>query len=181
MYLYGGTAVTIPVTPTGPVPPPGYDYLGCYTEATTGRALPDVFYTNDNMTIEMCSSICSGFNYFGVEYYHECHCGNAIASTAVTAPATDCKLACAGNKTEVCGGNSRLSIFGVDATTPLPPAPLPEYTFVDCYTEGNGTRALTGMAYTDDAMTVEKCAAVCKNFLWFGVEYGSEVWCRTSY
>ncbi|KAH8812457.1 WSC-domain protein, partial [Xylogone sp. PMI_703] len=178
MYLQGGTSVTTPSAPSGPKPPAGYDYVGCYTEAKTGRALPDLAYTDNSMTLEECAATCSGFTYFGVEYYHECHCGNAIASTAAPAAETDCKLACSGNKSEICGGNSRLSIFKVDATVPPPPPPaLAPYTSQGCYTEATTGRALTGKSYFDDAMTVEKCASACSAYLWFGVEYGRECYC----
>lgn len=49
-----------------------------------------------------------------------------------------------------------------------------------CYTEATNMRALTGNAYFDDLMTVEKCATACGNFYWFGVEYGRECYCGNS-
>jgi len=50
-----------------------YSYLGCYTEATNIRALSSAsFYNYTGMTIEQCSSDCSGYSYFGVEYGGEC-------------------------------------------------------------------------------------------------------------
>jgi hypothetical protein len=48
------------------------------------------------------------------------------------------------------------------------------YTSEGCYTEAKGIRALSDIAYYDDAMTVEKCAAACAGYTWFGVEYGRE-------
>jgi iron transport multicopper oxidase len=49
-----------------------FAFVGCYTEATTGRALSDSTYANDNMTIESCYTFCSAFAWFGVEYRREC-------------------------------------------------------------------------------------------------------------
>jgi WSC domain len=50
-----------------------YTLMGCYSEATTGRALTGKsFYDYPTMTLEECSTQCSGFTYFGVEYGGEC-------------------------------------------------------------------------------------------------------------
>ena len=49
-----------------------YSYVGCYTEATTGRALSGKTYANDNMTVEICYAQCVGFTWFGLEYHREC-------------------------------------------------------------------------------------------------------------
>lgn len=49
----------------------GYDTLGCYTEATTRRALSDKSYFDDQLTLELCQTACQGYNYFGVEYGRE--------------------------------------------------------------------------------------------------------------
>jgi hypothetical protein len=57
---------------TGPFVNPGvdgYTSIGCYTEATSGRALPQ-FYKTDLQTVKQCVDICSANNYFyaGLEY-----------------------------------------------------------------------------------------------------------------
>lgn len=57
-------------TPTSPIFNPGnadYGLEGCYTEATTGRALQFLTGAN-NMDINRCLAICSAYNYSGVEY-----------------------------------------------------------------------------------------------------------------
>jgi iron transport multicopper oxidase len=61
--------------PTGPVIVQAigaYSYAGCYTEATTGRALSQKIYANDNMTVEICYATCNGYAWFGIEYRREC-------------------------------------------------------------------------------------------------------------
>lgn len=54
---------------------PGNDQfssIGCYTEATTGRALSTKSYSDaNNMTVGACLAFCSGFKYAGVEYGQE--------------------------------------------------------------------------------------------------------------
>ena len=49
-----------------------YSYVGCYTEATKGRALSQKSFANDSMTIEACASTCAGYAWFGIEYRREC-------------------------------------------------------------------------------------------------------------
>lgn len=100
--------------PGAPVENPGvagYASLGCYTEATTGRALP-VGKTLTTPTVANCVAACAADSYThaGVEYASECWCGNALGTGAVPA-ASGCSLACKGNSTELCGGASRLNIY----------------------------------------------------------------------
>jgi hypothetical protein len=56
-------------------------------------------------------------------------------------------------------------------------ASISGYDYQGCYTEADGMRALTGLAYFDDYMTVAKCATACSSFSYFGVEYGRECYC----
>lgn len=55
----------------GTVPIAGYDYAGCYSEATNTRAFSDKSYYDDGMTIEKCAVACSGYVWFGTEYGRE--------------------------------------------------------------------------------------------------------------
>ncbi|KAL8691510.1 MAG: hypothetical protein Q9218_003276 [Villophora microphyllina] len=145
--------------------PTSYASQGCYTEATNGRALVEKTYYDDAMTIDKCSTACAGFNYFGLEYYRECYCGNDLKDGSVPAPSTDCKYPCTGDKSEICGGDYRLNLYnrGAASTTSTTAAssatPSPSnYVSTGCYTEGSNSRALTGAVYYDDKMTTEKCA-----------------------
>jgi len=55
--------------------PPVWTYTGCYTDSAAARTLTHpMFLTNDEMTVELCQSRCSGAGYtiFGVEYAAEC-------------------------------------------------------------------------------------------------------------
>lgn len=77
------------------------------------------------------------------------------------------------------GGSDRLSVYSTTTTTPpSPPAHVPTagpYTRIGCYTEGNGTRALSGATKIDySTTTVETCATFCntEGFAVMGVEYG---------
>ncbi|KAL8962981.1 MAG: hypothetical protein Q9193_000701 [Seirophora villosa] len=63
----------------------------------------------------------------------------------------------------------------------LHPRAIADYTSQGCRTEATRGRALTGNAYFDSLMTVEKCAAACTKFPLFGVEYGTECYCGNSF
>ncbi|KAL8832686.1 MAG: hypothetical protein Q9170_004784 [Blastenia crenularia] len=111
---------------SGPTIVPGntdFSYTACYTEATSGRALKTLAAANDSMTVEICLSACSAYQYAGVEYGRECWCDNSIASTATKATAeSQCTFKCAGNATEICGAGNRLTLYTKKA--PLPKANL---------------------------------------------------------
>ncbi|KFY78023.1 hypothetical protein V499_02735 [Pseudogymnoascus sp. VKM F-103] len=98
-----------------PLPFPGnaqYKSLGCYTEATGGRALTGNHYASTTaMTAAACIAFCAGSKYVGVEYASECYCGSSLSSGSAPAPAGDCALTCSGNRWEVCGGGNRLNLY----------------------------------------------------------------------
>ena len=93
-----------------------FSHLGCYTEASNGRALRDK-ETRDTagMTVEKCSDSCAGFKYFGVEYGEECYCGNTLgAGSALTTP-EKCNMECKGNKFQTCGAGRLLNMYQAKA------------------------------------------------------------------
>ena len=84
-------------------------------------------YTNGtSMTVEMCHERCQSRNYslFGVEYAKECYCGNSLASGALPAAELyECKRSfCVGDKTEFCGGGSRLLVYNIQPAGSTLPA-----------------------------------------------------------
>lgn len=69
------TGTTSAPTSTGPAVKNtvgSYIFAGCYTEATTGRALSSTTYAADSMTVESCMTFCAPYAMFGVEYGREC-------------------------------------------------------------------------------------------------------------
>ncbi|GAM89397.1 hypothetical protein ANO11243_074350 [Dothideomycetidae sp. 11243] len=89
-----------------------YGSLFCYTEATTGRALSGISYSDPaNMTLESCAAFCNGYPYFGTEYASQCFCGSYLNAGSVIAPTGDCSSPCVGNPSELCGGASRLTVY----------------------------------------------------------------------
>jgi hypothetical protein len=59
---------------------PGYTYVGCQSDSTTARTLGSLVITSPALTVELCTSFCAGYTYFGLEYADECYCGNALAA-----------------------------------------------------------------------------------------------------
>ncbi|CZR61363.1 uncharacterized protein PAC_11259 [Phialocephala subalpina] len=116
-----GTGTTVTPTATGPSVKQvvgSYVSQGCWTEATTGRALSSTTYANDAMTLESCASFCSGYKMFGVEYGRECYCGNTLGAGSVAATnQADCSFLCPGDKTEYCGAGNRLSVYVKNGTS----------------------------------------------------------------
>lgn len=154
---------------------PGYDFTGCYTEATNTRALTGTGYFDDRMTIEKCAAACTNFKYFGVEYGRECYCGNILNEGSVQTELAECSFACPGDSTQNCGAGNRLNMY-IRTTDPTPSTPT-EYSYRGCYAEPSNSRALTGERLATSDMTVAKCAAFCggAGYNLFGLEYYTEV------
>lgn len=52
------------------------------------------------------------------------------------------------------------------------------YRLASCWTEGNNTRALSGISFANDTMTLNKCMEFCSAYNYWGTEYGRECeWC----
>ncbi|KAK3695397.1 WSC domain-containing protein [Podospora appendiculata] len=109
----------------------GYVYLGCYNETTAiagtsgDRALSGG--TNEvkpgNMTVEMCLGFCATgatkYKYAGLEFARECWCAQQLSPLAKKQPDGECDLPCEGDKTELCGGSLKLTIYTVGAASSI--------------------------------------------------------------
>ncbi|KAI9716656.1 MAG: hypothetical protein M1812_005194 [Candelaria pacifica] len=185
-----------PPTPTGPIVVPaaaGFLSIGCYTEATNGRALSVQQPGGNTNTIEKCAAACLAYTYFGTEYGAECYCGNALSAGSVPATDNGCTMTCAGNSSEYCGGGNRLNMYRKNSTaptttgpgasaTPTPKGPaivqnIGAYTFQGCFSEGINGRALGDKFLGSATMNLDLCATTCAGYTYFGVEYGQECYC----
>lgn len=179
-----------------------YNYAGCFTEGSAGRALSANYLATSDMTIEYCAANCTGYTYFGVEYGSECYCGSSLGVGSVKTAEDDCNMNCPGNTTQICGAGNRLTLYSlsgktsgssslsstVSATsTPSPKATGPvavqtagAFSYQGCYTEGTNGRALAATSTTNNAMTIQKCATFCSGYKYMGVEYSSECYCANT-
>lgn len=199
---------TTPTTPTGgPTNAPtigAWSYLGCYTEATNGRALSGKLnpVPGATLTNEACAAGCQGYTYFGTEFSGECYCGNTFGAGAVLATDGGCTMTCNGNATEYCGGPNRLTTYKLNststttgtlstspsatATTPAGPAiknPVGTWSYYGCMTEATNGRALNGLQNPvgGATLTLEKCATACTGYTYFGTEYSGECYCGNTF
>ncbi|KAL0943413.1 uncharacterized protein CTRU02_201299 [Colletotrichum truncatum] len=158
----------------------GASSLGCFVEAAH-RVLPSKAISGSDMTAAKCATNCAGFDYFGTQWSSECYCGNTLPT--VSAPASECNMACSGKGDEVCGGNLRLNVYKFDQASVTAPAPaaVSGFEYKGCYADNIPQRVLSGKVTKSAAMTLEMCAAACggSGYTWFGVEFGSECYCGT--
>ena len=64
----------------------------------------------NNMTIENCSEVCKDYEYFGLQNGDGCHCGDDATKFMPTYPSS-CNKRCTGDRTQICGGNWRLTVY----------------------------------------------------------------------
>ncbi|KAJ7202648.1 glyoxal oxidase N-terminus-domain-containing protein [Mycena pura] len=166
--------------------PGNWTSKGCFTDNTNGagRSLTGASFTDTTaMTVESCISFCDAKNFIlaGVEFaVRTPHCDNFLENGAVTAPLTDCNMACKGNAAETCGAGNRLNVF-TSGKTPPPkpsiPAAIGNWKTLGCYSDNvNGVRSLpNGMAVTG-VMTLEACTSACfaAGYPFSGAEFADE-------
>ncbi|KAK0125522.1 hypothetical protein ONS96_009359 [Cadophora gregata f. sp. sojae] len=110
------SAIPVPTGPSIPAVIGSYTYKDCRSDNTTIRTLVGMKKSSTkDMTLEFCMGNCTGYNYFGVEYGAECYCGNVLSFGSFAATDGRCKMLCPGNKMEICGGSSGLTLYQLTA------------------------------------------------------------------
>lgn len=127
LSLFSVGAPKLQPTPGTPDTAGEFYYSGCYTEATSGRALTGRATNSPAMSLGFCASFCSGYQYFGAEYGTECYCGNDFSAGANrTAAAGECSMTCANDPAQLCGAGNRLTVYqNPDWTSSSSPSPSP--------------------------------------------------------
>lgn len=111
LSIYSNGPPTQLTKPSVPSAIGSYSYVGCYTEASSGRALSSMATSGSSVDLDSCANFCKGYTYFGVEYADECYCGNALGAGSTSATETDCSMTCAHNSSEICGAGNRLTLY----------------------------------------------------------------------
>ena len=78
----------------------------------SGNPITDpVSFSSDNMTLEMCFDQCKSadYTYAGLTNGRDCDCGDT--ADCVKLLKRDCDLPCSGDKDEICGGGSKMSLY----------------------------------------------------------------------
>lgn len=82
----------------------------CYAD-NPDRIFNTSYTTSKGLTVEICSSLCENFTYFGVEYGNECYCDNTLPDHSLVTDKPVCNRTCTGNQSELCGGIWHIAIY----------------------------------------------------------------------
>jgi hypothetical protein len=155
--------------------------LHSYLEPPGARALPQVF-DDDDMTPELCATLCSSNRYFGLEWSRECWCGDELHANTQAGIEESCDMPCAGNAVQKCGAGMRLNLFkNLEWQPEAPSVPTPienfeNYEYQGCWTDLMAPRVLP-QVFAEDGMTPQVCAQRCAGKKYIGLEYGM-LWSR---
>jgi len=159
---------------------PTNKYLGCWIDEST-RDLPTVSSISgtSSVDVETCSSSCSGYQYFGVQYGVECRCGSSFGLYGRSTYDSDCSMNCVGNSNEKCGASWKNSIW-----TPFYNSAT--FSYLGCYVDCSGTNCnIRDLAHSISlsSVTLESCQAGCSaaGYSFFGVQYGDQCYCGHGY
>ena len=104
---------------------PGDNKLGNLTISSTrpdGECYQDISSrileggrTDDkiNMSPKFCQDLCFGknFQYAGVQFTHECFCGNNTPPASMLRPISECSFTCPGDSSKKCGASWRMNVY----------------------------------------------------------------------
>lgn len=96
----------------------GMRYKGCWSDvdrAQTERTLPELVYDGPENSRSFCTRKCveDGYKVAAVGG-SSCYCGSMVGRQAVEVPPSSCTARCPGDGGQVCGGDTRLSVFSQD-------------------------------------------------------------------
>ena len=88
------------------------EYVGCYKDAAT-RAMVGLHTIDQHLNnLGHCADTCVGYQYLGLQNGNECFCGNEY-DTHGSADESDCDKECTGDRTTMCGGAWRSSVYNI--------------------------------------------------------------------
>ncbi|XP_066510432.1 sialate:O-sulfotransferase 2 isoform X1 [Hoplias malabaricus] len=136
-------------------------YIGCYVDDTQKRALRGVsFFDYKKMTVFRCQDNCAerGYMYAGLEFGAECYCGHKIQAANVSE--SECNMECKGEKSNLCGGANRLSIYRLE----LSQESARRYgsaIFKGCFRRPENISVALPIGAVIQNMSVDKCVDMC--------------------
>ena len=139
-------------------------YGVCAFDDPNNRTLTGHYEANEEMTIEMCLSICRNaerpdgetwYPYAGLEWQCECFCGDEPEFGFVWSWPDKCNDRCAGDSFQNCGGTNAISIW----RTP------PKRIEGECFYDFPSPRRVFEHGYSIDGLedlTIENCKEICR-------------------
>lgn len=133
---------------------------GCVSDVVSARTLAfavDVLGGFNGMTIEKCQSSCqrAGYSIAGLEYTGECFCDNTYRNGGIVVD-DGCTMACNGDKTQICGGSNRLSVYKLNAVI----FPSPSSTISSTTPSISATSGENGSTTSSDSSTTSTSTSV---------------------
>lgn len=126
------------------------EYVGCFTDSRSRRVLP--VYKGRLGSLDACRKACPGYTYVGLQNWAQCFCGMDY-SKGSQRPDSECNQHCISDRTRMCGGTWRLSIYVIQTD------------YAGCF-HGHGKRSLH---FTKGSgFTVEGCREACHGYGLFG-------------
>ncbi|RSL47522.1 hypothetical protein CEP54_013369 [Fusarium duplospermum] len=151
----------------GPQQSQEFKDLGCFTDSTSARVLPNSLNLAGN-TPAKCKTACAdaGYTYAGVEFGSQCFCAAAPAQALV--PSTECNYACPGDSAQTCGGFNAIQIFST----------VPTWVSLGCYSDATNARTLS-KSLNIAGNTNKKCQDACLDagYKYAGTEFGNQCFC----
>ncbi|NXL67924.1 WSCD2 protein, partial [Chordeiles acutipennis] len=136
-------------------------YIGCYVDNTRRRTLRGVsFFDYKKMTVFRCQDNCAerGYLYAGLEFGAECYCGHKVQ--AANASESECNMECKGERSNICGGANRLSIYRLE----LAQESARRYgsaIFRGCFRQPDNVSIALPVSQLMSNMSVDKCVDFC--------------------
>ncbi|XP_034004541.1 WSC domain-containing protein 2 isoform X2 [Trematomus bernacchii] len=136
-------------------------YIGCHIDDIQKRALRGVsFFDYKKMTVFRCQDNCAerGYMYAGLEFGAECYCGHKIQAPNVSD--SECNMECKGEKSNLCGGANRLSIYRLE----LSQESARRYgssIFKGCFHRPDNVTLALPISAVIQNMSVDKCVDMC--------------------
>ena len=103
---FTGTVISAKVGPKSSNGGALFRYLGCYLDYVNNVRLEAKEYVNTNNTNGLCQTQAQTYGavFAGTEYMTECWVGSVIPSSSLKYADSLCSYTCAGDSTQICGG-----------------------------------------------------------------------------
>ncbi|KAK0638658.1 hypothetical protein B0T16DRAFT_228203 [Cercophora newfieldiana] len=170
------------------------DCSGAYTFYSASFTIPGGLSYNARISVtagEGEGAVTDDFNHGGalggtcVAFSDAASCSSITTSSAVSSLSSTALVSSSTLLSSPTVTSSSAVVSSTTSSVTASPTPAKKsvvggYAFAGCWTEGTGTRALSGPAFAYDGMTLETCMTNCTGFDLWGTEYGRECYCANN-